>query len=39
VGIIFNGNVYCNVHPLGMPLQDWINDFDGTGIKTVEMIM
>ncbi|MDR1630579.1 MAG: hypothetical protein LBS36_10275 [Oscillospiraceae bacterium] len=27
VGILYNGIVYCNVHPTGLPEQVWINDF------------
>ena len=35
VGIEYNGIVYCNVHPYGLPLDIWINDFDGVGKKQV----
>ena len=28
VGVEYNGNVYCNVHPLGLPEQTWIDDFE-----------
>lgn len=32
VGIKFNNTVYCNVHPSGIPLEAWFNDFSGKGI-------
>lgn len=27
VGVEYKGNVYCNVHPPGLPEQTWMNDF------------
>jgi hypothetical protein len=27
IGLLFNGIVRCTVHPLGLPLHAWINDF------------
>ena len=38
VGVLYEGMVYCNVHPEGMTKEQWINDFYGTGIKTVAEI-
>ena len=38
-GVFVNDRVFCNVHPLGLPLNEWIADFEGTGVKTVSMIM
>jgi hypothetical protein len=38
VGILYGGNVYCNVHPYGLPKQMWIDDFDAVGIKIVTEI-
>ena len=35
IGVLYEGNVYCNVHPYGLPEVDWISDFWGTGTKTV----
>ena len=26
-GVLYNGLVYCNVHPYGLPESKWINDF------------
>jgi len=34
-GVLYNGYVYCNVHPYGLPEQEWINDFVAFGMKTV----
>ena len=31
IGVLFGGNVYCNVHPTGQPLNVWLNDFWGVG--------
>ena len=31
VGILHSGRIFCNVHPLGMPGNDWFNDFTGAG--------
>ncbi|MBR2405800.1 MAG: hypothetical protein IKB04_01940 [Clostridia bacterium] len=30
-----DGIVRCNIHPNGLPLLDWINDFQGLGNKIV----
>ena len=30
MGILFNGKIYCNVHPYGLPKQMWINDFEAS---------
>ena len=35
VGVSYNGIVYCNVHPFGLPEAEWIADFEGTGTKCV----
>lgn len=35
VGVKYDGMVYCNVHPFGLPEVAWINDFHGTGTKIV----
>ena len=35
IGVLFVGNVYCNIHPFGLPEQKWLDDFVGFGIKTV----
>ena len=37
-GVCFNGIVYCNIHPFGLPEDVWINDFVGFGIRTVAKI-
>jgi len=29
VGILHNGIIRCNVHPLGLPRDQWFNDFHG----------
>lgn len=31
VGVLYKGKVYCNIHPTGWPLVDWLNDFVGDG--------
>ena len=28
VGVLYEGRVYCNVHPYGLPKQQWIDDFN-----------
>jgi len=33
VGIFYQGNVHCNIHPFGLPQDVWFIDFDGLGIK------
>lgn len=38
VGMLFNGIIYCNVHPFGLPEAIWIEDFHGTGEKIVSKI-
>lgn len=38
VGLLYNGIVYCNVHPYGLPESSWIADFDGTGNKYVTKV-
>ena len=38
VGVEYKGIVFCNVHPLGLPEAQWINDFHGTGEKIVAKI-
>ena len=30
-GVLYDGKVYCNVHPYGLPIGLWLNDFDGFG--------
>ena len=37
-GIEFNGIVYCNVHPYGLPKQQWINDFMAVGRRKINEI-
>ena len=29
VGVLYNGLIRCNVHPLGLPMDQWFNDFHG----------
>ena len=31
VGVLFNGLVHCNIHPYGLPLVIWLNDFFSLG--------
>lgn len=38
VGVLFNGLVFCNVHPYGLPEATWIADFHGAGTKQVVKI-
>lgn len=38
VGVEYNGIVYCNVHPFGLPETLWVNDFYATGEKIVTKI-
>ena len=38
VGVEYNGIVYCVVHPYGLPEDQWINDFQGTGKRTITRI-
>lgn len=30
--ILFNGKVYDNIHPNGLSFNEWVSDFDSTGI-------
>ena len=34
-GILFEGKIYCNIHPFGLYENEWIADFYGLGYKTV----
>jgi hypothetical protein len=31
----YQGIVYCNVHLFGLPIEEWISDFDAFGFKEV----
>ncbi|MDF9824491.1 papain fold toxin domain-containing protein, partial [Breznakia sp. PM6-1] len=33
--VIDEYSAFCNVHPYGLPVKNWIRDFHGQGIKTV----
>ena len=35
VGIVYNKIAYCNVHPYGLPVKVWVNDFEAVGKRTV----
>lgn len=35
VGVLYNDLVYCNVHPYGLPIDIWLNDFFSFGTYTV----
>lgn len=35
IGILYEGNVYCNIHPFGLPEMLWIDDFEGTGQRII----
>ena len=35
VGILYDGMVYCNIHPYGLPILAWVDDFVGAGSKYV----
>ena len=35
MGLLYKGNVYCNVHPSGLPEVAWVADFHATGKKIV----
>lgn len=37
VGILYNGMVYCNVHPFGLPQIQWELDFIGVGMEEVRI--
>ncbi len=28
MGIVYKNKVYCNIHPYGLPIEEWINDFE-----------
>lgn len=34
-GIVYNGMAFCNVHPYGLTVGMWLNDFDGEGPWTI----
>ena len=38
IGVLYNGIVYCNVHPFGLPEIVWTEDFHGTGNKIVTKV-
>ena len=38
VGILYKGNVYCNVYPKGLPYNDWITRFLAVDAETGEDI-
>jgi len=33
VGILHNGIIRCNIHPEGLPREQWYNDFHGIGAR------
>ena len=35
VGVCYNGIVYCNIHPSGIPKRQWISDFNYPRVKHV----
>lgn len=35
IGVVYQGMVYCNVHPFGLPENLWIDDFYSTGTRIV----
>ena len=35
MGILYEGNIYGNIHPFGLPEMLWIDDFDGTGQRVI----
>lgn len=35
VGIVYNNIAYCNVHPYGLTVRTWVNDFEAVGSRTV----
>ena len=37
-GVEYLGVVYCNVHPLGLPYEAWLNDFEGVGEPAITLI-
>lgn len=32
IAVEFNGKVYDNIHPNGLLFDEWLSDFDSTGI-------
>jgi hypothetical protein len=37
-GILFEGKIYDNIHTNGISLEDWLNDLDSLGERTVTYI-
>ena len=35
LGIEYQGIIYCNVHPFGLPIEEWLSDFVGVGIRHI----
>lgn len=35
VGVLYNDIVYCNIHPYGLPVEIWLNDFIASGYGEV----
>lgn len=35
VGIVYNNIAYCNVHPYGLTVRTWVNDFEAVESRTV----
>ena len=33
IGVLINGRVHCNVHPLGLPIESWFRDFESPGLQ------
>ena len=38
VGVEYNGLVYCNVHPYGLPYEVWVKDFIAHGERKVTKV-
>jgi len=38
MGVLFQGKIYCNIHPYGLPTEQWISDFLGVGEKSVSIV-
>jgi len=36
VGMMLNGIVRCNIHPSGLPMEVWFNDFVGEGFQLAQ---
>ena len=34
-GIEYLGVVFCNIHPYGLPFEEWLADFQGVGVRQV----